>query len=920
MRKSTLLVWLTIVALLVGPTPQGVVAQPASLPHASSSGLTSPALDPTSVTIAGSLQSELGCAGDWDPACAVTHLTYDAGDDVWQGTFDVPAGSYEYKAALNDSWDENYGLHAAPGGANIPLALSAATPVKFYYDHKSHWVTDNQNSVIAVAPGSFQSELGCSGDWDPGCLRSWLQDPDGDGIYTFETTALPAGSYEGKVALNESWDVNYGQGGAQNGANIPFMVPVNNAKVTFRYDSVSHVLTILAGHAHDNNVEWDGLRHDSRDTLYRTPGGAVPAGTPVTIRFRTFHADVTSVKLRVYDLNASAQQILPMAPVASNVSCYQPGLEAETCDYWATTLNYSSPDNLWYRFIIADGTKTVYYADNTAALDGGLGSPSDTVIDNSYALMFYDPNFKAPAWAHNAVIYQIFPDRFRNGWANNDPKTGDVRYDDPVLKLPWSTLPEGFCRNYADGDTNCPWRFDPNPPSSSPTKEQPRGRDYMGGDLKGVDQQLGYLQSLGVTTIYFNPVFDSGSNHGYDTQNYYKIDPYFGTQQDWDNLVKHAQQRGIRIVLDGVFNHMSSDSAFFDRYHHYPTVGACEDVNSSYRAWFTFHDVAAGTGTCAGSAGPNSATYDGWFGFDSIPVLNKTNPQVQAYFLNSPNSVSRYWLGQGAGGWRLDVMGDSSFPNGYWETFRQIVKNTKSDALIIGEMWQKDSTLLRFLRGDRADTTMNYRLRDAILGLLAPGNFDSKGFADSGRPIEPSEFAARIASIREDYPDAAYYSLMNLVDSHDTERLLWTLTPGAEMRADKELNAANLAEGKQRLKIASLIQFAMPGAPTIYYGDEAGVTGDDDPDDRRTYPWPDLGGQPDSALTMHYRTLSWLRRFSPALTDGDVRVLLADDAADTVAFGRKTAMQAAIVVVNRSNQARTFDVPVAGYLPNGVNL
>jgi glycosidase len=920
MRKYTLFVWLTIVSLIVGFLPLSAAARPLPAPDVADQRLASHTPNPTSVTIAGSLQSELGCAGDWDPTCAATHLTYDATDDVWQGAWTIPVGGYEYKAALNDSWDENYGLHAVPGGTNIPLNLGAGTSVKFYYDHKSHWITDNQNSVIAVAPGSFQSELGCPGDWQPDCLRSWLQDPDGDGIYTFETTALPAGNYEGKVALNESWDVNYGQGGVQGGPNIPFTVPVNNAKVTFRYDSVSHVLTILAGHAHDNNVEWDGLRHDSRDTLYRTPGGAVPAGTPVTIRFRTFHNDVTSVKLRVYDLNATAQQIVPMTPAATNVSCYQLGLETETCDYWSTTLSYSSPDNLWYRFIIADGTKTAYYADNTAALDGGLGSPSNDPVDNSYALMFYDPAFKAPAWAHNAVIYQIFPDRFRNGRANNDPQTGDIRYDDPVIKLPWGTLPEGYCRNYADGDTNCPWRFDPNPPASSPNKEQPRGRDYMGGDLKGVDQKLDYLQSLGVTTIYFNPIFDAGSNHSYDTQDYYKIDPYFGTQKDWENLVKHAQQRGMRIVLDGVFNHMSSDSPFFDRYHHYSTVGACEDANSPYRFWFTFHDVAAGTGTCAGSAGPNSATYDGWFGFDSIPVINKTLSAVQQYFLTGSNSVSRYWLNQGASAWRMDVMGDSSFPAGYWETFRGVVKNTKSDALIISETWQKDSTLLRMLRGDRADTTMNYRLRDAIVGLLAPGNFDSKGFADSGHPIKPSEFAARIASIREDYPDAAYYSLMNLLDSHDTERLLWTLTPGAATTADKELNSANLAAGKQRLKIASLIQFALPGAPTVYYGDEAGMTGADDPDDRRTFPWTDLGGHPDNALTMHYRTLSWLRRLSPALTDGDARVLLADDAADTVAFGRKTNMQAAIVVVNRSNQARTVDMPVGGYLPDGVKL
>jgi hypothetical protein len=205
--------------------------------------------NPTSVTVAGSLQSELGCAGDWDPACATTHLTYDAGDDVWQGTFtvpaDVPPGTpYEYKAALNDAWDENYGLHAVAGGANIPLDLPAARNVKFYYDHKTHWITDNVNSVIAVAPGSFQSALGCPGDWDPGCLRSWLEDPDGDGIYTFETTALPAGNYEAKVAINEAWDENYGLGGVPGGANIPFTVGTDHAKVTFSYDSVTHVLTI----------------------------------------------------------------------------------------------------------------------------------------------------------------------------------------------------------------------------------------------------------------------------------------------------------------------------------------------------------------------------------------------------------------------------------------------------------------------------------------------------------------------------------------------------------------------------------------------------------------------------------------------------------------------------------------------------
>jgi len=693
--------------------------------------------------------------------------------------------------------------------------------------------------------------------------------------------------------------------------------------VTFSFNAttkVPGVTVVSTGPKPDNNVEWDGLRHDSRDTLYRTPGGAVPAGTPVVLRFRTFHNDVTGVKVRVYDLNANAQRFYDMTPTATDVSCYESGLEDKRCDFWAVTITGNQPNNLWYRFLVTDGTDTDYYADNTTALDGGLGRTTDDAVDDSYALMVYDPSFSAPAWASEAVIYQVFPDRFRNGRDDNDADTGDIRYDDPVLALPWGTRPEGYCRNYADANTNCPWRFDDTPPDWSPTKEGPRGRDYFGGDLKGVDQYLDYLQSIGVTTLYFNPIFDAASNHSYDTQDYFKIDPYFGTLKDWENLVKHAQQRGMRIVLDGVFNHLSSDSPFFDRYGHYAAVGACEDLNSPYRAWFYFRDVPAGTGTCVGGAGPHSALYDGWFGFDSIPVIRKDRADVQEYFLTGNNSVSRYWLNQGASGWRLDVIGDASFPNGYWESFRTVVKGDHPDALIIGELWQKDSTLLRYLRGDRADTTMNYRLRDAVLGLLAPGNFDSKGFGDSGRMILPSEFAARIASIREDYPDAAYYALMNLLGSHDTERILWTLTPGAETRADKEFSAANLAEGKRRLQIASLIQFTMPGAPTVYYGDEVGTTGDDDPDDRRTYPWADLGGSPDNMLRNHYRQLSQLRKTLPVLTAGDLRILLADDVAGAVAYGRKTNSQAAVVAVNRSDTTQTMNIPVADYAPEGVSF
>jgi glycosidase len=919
-RLSAALATIALLASLIPLATAGPVlamAAPVRAPVASPASNT-PA--PTAVTIAGSLQSEIGCAGDWDPACAASHLAFDAGDGVWQGSFPLPAGSYEYKAALDDAWDENYGLHGEAGGGNIPLNLGAGRTVTFYYDHATHWATDNVGSVIAVAPGSFQSELGCADDWDPSCLRSWLEDVDGDGVYTLTTTAIPVGSYETKVAINEGWDENYGQGGVPNGANIAFTVPADGAKVTFRYVAATHVLTVSAGHGHDGNVEWAGLRHDSRDATYRTPGGAVPAGTPVTIRLRTFHDDVTGVGLRVYSLNAAGQSVKKMSIAAADVPCDDPALAADRCDVWAVTLPNAAPDNLWYRFVVTDGADTDYYGDDTPALDGGLGAATDDAVDQSWALLVSVPGFTAPSWAKDAVIYQIFPDRFRNGRSDNDPKTGDIRYDDPVLKLGWGVDPEGYCRNYADGATSCPWRFDDTPPADSPTKESPRGRDYFGGDLKGVDQQLAYLDALGVTAIYFNPIFDAGSNHSYDTQDYTKIDPYFGAQKDFDNLIKHAKALGIRVILDGVFNHMSSDSPLFDRYGHDATVGACESTTSPYRSWFAFTDVAAGTGTCAGSAGPRSATYEGWFGFDSIPVLRKDQAAVQSYFLTAPDSIAKRWIRSGASGWRLDVSGDASFPNGYWESFRSVVKATNPQALTISETWQKDSTLLRMLRGDRLDTTMNYRLRDAVIALLAPQPFDSKGFADSGHQISVSDFADRLASMREDYTDATYYSLMNLLDSHDTERLLWTLTPGVETTAAKEADAANVAAGKLRVKLASLIQFTVPGAPTVYSGDEVGVTGDDDPDDRRTYPWADLGGHPDTDLLAHYTGLADLRSSIPALRSGDFRVLLADDSAETVAYGRKTGTQVAILVLNRSASTRSIEIPVGDYVPDGIAL
>ena len=384
-------------------------------------------------------------------------------------------------------------------------------------------------------------------------------------------------------------------------------------------------------------------------------------------------------------------------------------------------------------------------------------------------------------------------------------------------------MPEGWCRNYTDALQTCKKRFGPDKPVGT---EGPHGRDYFGGDLAGITQKLRYLKSLGVTVIYLNPIFSAGSNHRYDTRDYTKVDRYLGTQKDFVKLVKSAHRNGIKVLLDGVFNHMSSDSPIFDRYHNWRGTGACEQTFSQYRGFFFFRKPAAGEPSpCAPKDPAKDSFYDSWFGFDSLPKLTEVFG-VKQYVFDTPKSAAQK-LAE-ARRRRLAPRRDAGQVVDFWHGFRAAVEKTKPNAPIVGELWKKFD-VLPYVNGDTADSSMDYRFRDAVVSLLAPHAFDSKGFPGSGQPIPPSQFVNRMESIREDYPDAVYWTLMNLVDSHDTERILWTLSPGDENRAQRELNPANLAEGKQRAKLAALIQMTMPGAPTIYYGDEVGVSGDDDP-------------------------------------------------------------------------------------------
>ncbi len=988
-RRTALLSFASLVSLLslfaaplaASPPRSSVahaVAAVASLRQAAAPARVAPArvaparvaAAPSSVTIAGTMDSQFGCSGSWQPDCAAAHMTYDANGDVWTKSALLQAGSYEYKAALNDSWSESYGQNTGPN--NITFTLTVPTTVTFFYDDKTHWVTDDVNSVIATAPGDYQQYLGCSGNWDPSCLRSWLEDPTGSGAYSFSTTSIPAGSYNAKVAINRGWNENYGQGGVPGGANITFVVPANGAKVTFRYDPTTHVLSIgsvSGGHGHDNNVEYAGLAHDSRNSLYRVPFGAVSPGTPVALRFRTFHNDVTGVTIRLYDTAVGHEDREPMQLVARNVSCYDQALDAagNTCDYYQYTYTPAALGTVYYRFIATDGTATAYDADTANRYDGlGVATPDEQ--DNGFRLNVVAPAAQFPVipWMQNGVMYQIFPDRFRNGDPSNDPKPTDPRYNyptpqdgnpqtaanDQIQLRKWNQLPEAYCAHYANPATPC--------------TEISRGRDYFGGDLQGIDQKLDYLKRLGVTILYLNPVFASGSNHGYDTRDYKTISPYFGTNSYFaHNLVPDAAARGMRIVLDGVFNHLSSDSPFFDRYHHYTTVGACEDVNSPFRSWFTFHDVAQGSGVCVDSHNrPNSATYDGWAGFQSIPVITKRDPAspdqpyapVANYFyaVTSTNSISAtnevtitatdpvtsvapYWLQQGAAGWRFDVMTDPSFPAAYWQQVRAVAKGVTPDATLIAEGWHWYDNL-PLTHGDQADTAMGYRFRNAVLGLL--GATDDKGFAQETDPnLPPSTFENRIMSMREDYADATWYTFQNLVDSHDTRRILWSLTPGADNREAREFNAANVMTGTLRQRVAALVQMTLPGTPDIYYGDEVGLTGSDDPDDRRPFPWTlDANGNyvntgdttyydaaGNHATFDWYRKLTAIRAANPALRQGKLTFLLADDTNKTLAYALRgqdgDPNRLVITLINRNESSpETISVPTAGYLRDGVTF
>jgi glycosidase len=408
----------------------------------------------------------------------------------------------------------------------------------------------------------------------------------------------------------------------------------------------------------------------------------------------------------------------------------------------------------------------------------------------------------------DAIFYQIFPDRFANGDPSNDP---------PNVQ-PWGAEPDQ-------------WGF-------------------QGGDLRGIHDRLDYLLDLGVTAIYLNPIFQATSNHRYNTGDYLRIDPLLGDLADFRALRDAAHARGLRLILDGVFNHSGRTFA--------PFADLLENgEHSAYRDWFHIRRFPID----AYSPG-DAQDYLAWWGIKSLPKFNTRHPAARRYLLD----VTRYWLEQGIDGWRLDVPNEID-DGEFWDEFSALVKRLNPEAYLLGEIWTADPA---WVGPTRFDGLMNYPLRDDLLRLLYAGT------------LSVSQFAAKIDALLATYPAANTYAMYNPLGSHDTERILTKL------------------EGDERkLRLALAFQFAYPGAPAIYYGDEIGLTGGKDPQCRRAFPW-----QPDAwngALRSYVQRLIGVRKERAALRRGAFVRLLADDALGVYAFARTLDGAAVAALFNPSD-------------------
>ena len=547
--------------------------------------------------------------------------------------------------------------------------------------------------------------------------------------------------------------------------------------------------------------------YNSRQSFYKTPFGAVPVGERVIFRVKP-PQEITDPRpvLELFPLGGGDD---PGA--VTQVEMKGQSIPGEplifTCSYTPKEAGVFQ-----YRFRIQGNLGEfllLRQPDSSAGVNSG----------GYWQLTVYEP-FTVPADLEGAIFYQIFPDRFCN---SGKPK---------------ENLPEG--RIYHQS-------WDEEPVDRPDAQGRFLCNDYFGGDLEGIRQKLPYLASLGVEVLYLNPIFEAHSNHRYNTADYKKIDPLLGTEEDFRALCADAKALGMRVVLDGVFNHTGSDSIYFNREKRYGEhTGACNDPESPYREWYSWKHW------------PDS--YESWWGFLTLPNVNEGCEAYQD-FICGEDGVLKKWMDAGASGFRLDVADE--LPDFFLEKIRDTLKSSGEDKFLLGEVWEDASNKFsygsyrKYLLGHQLDSVMNYPWRTAILRFLRLG--------------EGQELQNAIMDILENYPTQVSGVLMNCLSTHDVPRCITALAApdmaGQNRDWQREHNTLTADQyyfGRHMAKLAALIQYTLPGCPSLYYGDEAGLVGYADPFNRGTYPW----GHEDMELVEFYRELGALRKNEPIIRKG----------------------------------------------------
>ena len=582
----------------------------------------------------------------------------------------------------------------------------------------------------------------------------------------------------------------------------------------------------------------------SRNSIYRNPTGAVQVQTNIHFKL-----------LGPREFRCSAARLMvgeEFTKQVKTLGLFWCGMNGEDHEWWECDFTPEQSGLYFYRFEIDTWRGTLGITSRFGGESGidEYGSPEG----ECWQLTVFESQYQTPDWLSGGIMYQIFPDRFY--------RSGTTKYNVPqdrYLHQRWGSQPE--------------WR--PN------HQGEITNSDYFGGDLEGIIQKLDYLQSLGITCIYLNPIFEAHSNHRYDTADDTKVDPLLGTKEDFIRLCKEANKRGIHIILDGVFNHTGSDSIYFNRKGRYQTLGAYQSQDSPYYDWYQFYQWPE--------------QYACWWNFETLPNVNETNETYNAY-INGTDGVIQTWLKAGADGWRLDVADE--LPDLFLDHITKAAKQVKPTSMILGEVWEDASNKMaygqrrRYLLGKQLDSVMNYPFREAIIGFLTGKN--------------PAEMMELIMTVLEHYPPSAIHLLMNHIGTHDTERILTVLGGEPLNGRDREWQSRTKLSQEQRsrglslLKLASLMQYTLPGIPCVYYGDEAGMEGYRDPFNRGCFPW----GHEDAELVNWYRSLGKIRHSCEVLKQGTLEPYYADDDCFVYIRSDEAVGQKLLVAANRTEQRK----------------